>query len=600
MATLVLALALSSLPRLAAAAPSSAAALIEEGFVVPPLACFGAPTQRLRVDAVRSDFSSLTWNAEDDTLFAVNNGEATAFELKLEDGSVTKLGEWKLPMADPEAISHLGGRTFAVTDENPASLYVLDLPPNGNAKHLDSVQNATNVIVLSKGIDPPAEANLGFEGVAFLRGIGFFVAQEQQPAALWFLPHDGAAFAETNGDPPPDNGSAIVRAVGDTAAALGISALSDVGRGGDAVDEIFVLSKAPRQITRLDVSDPSSVVMKEQFAGAVCGMGQPEGLAFRLHPTTGKVQMLVAGEPTEMLVFEADPACTEELNATVGDMFECPPPPEPEDGGCMRTRAEGGCPRRRCDKSLSNSSKVCTDDSPETQCTLDECEAKCVAHEGFNCSAYAYDIAESECYVFETCEGEKDEPDYTLYVLESPICTNTMEEGGCPRRRCDKSLSNSAKVCTDDSPETQCTLEQCKQKCKDHAPFLCTTYAYDEAESECYVFETCVNEMDEPDYTLYVMTNPFCRKGVADGGCPERECSLDSNEHVQVCDGELGRVDDPSATPCSLEECAQKCETYDGGFRCSHFMHDAADQDCIILASCNGEQFNDDFTVFLA
>ena len=59
----------------------------------------------------------------------------------------------------------------------------------------------------------------------------------------------------------------------------------------------------------------------------------------------------------------------------------------------------------------------------------------------------------------------------------------------------------------------QCSLEECKQKCTNHAAFKCSTYAYDEAEKECYVFESCVGETDEPDYTLYVMTNRECKKG---------------------------------------------------------------------------------------
>ena len=52
-----------------------------------------------------------------------------------------------------------------------------------------------------------------------------------------------------------------------------------------------------------------------------------------------------------------------------------------------------------------------------------------------------------------------------------------MREGsrGSPQRleqrRCDKSRSVHNKICTDDSASTQCTLDECEQKRKDHTDF---------------------------------------------------------------------------------------------------------------------------------
>ncbi|XRB03314.1 WD40/YVTN repeat-like-containing domain [Pycnococcus provasolii] len=551
---------------------------------VPPLACFGdAPVARMQIDVVRSDFSSLAATSSGSTLFALNNGEKAAFQFTIssENGKIEKIAEWNLTniVADPEGIAYLGvnkaGHEFAITDENPSKVHMVTLQHGGGG--------ITSSSVMTTAIDPPAMANLGFEGVANVPGEGLFVVQEQKPAALWFV----AASRGVVTTP---------QKLVDTANTLGIDALSDItAAGGDAAEpaEVFVLSKAPKQITRLDISDRNNVKIIEQYAGAICGMKQPEAIAFTTASEDGKkVRMLVGGEPTELLIFEADVDCDKKLNSTEGAVFSCPDLAATV--GCDMTIEEGGCPQRRCDKALSNSEKVCTDDSPDTQCSLEECKQKCTNHAAFKCSTYAYDEAEKECYVFESCVGETDEPDYTLYVMRKG-CDMTIEEGGCPQRRCDKALSNSEKVCTDDSPDTQCSLEECKQKCTNHAAFKCSTYAYDEAEKECYVFESCVGETDEPDYTLYVMTNRECKKDMSEGGCPQRMCSLEMNDSKLVCDGDAARVNGDAATPCTLDECKKKC---DNDKTCTHFMHDADDNDCYLMSGCKGEGFSDDFTVY--
>ena len=465
---------------------------------VPPLACFGdAPVARMQIDVVRSDFSSLAATSSGSTLFALNNGEKAAFQFTIssENGKIEKIAEWNLTniVADPEGIAYLGvnkaGHEFAITDENPSKVHMVTLQHGGG--------EITSSSVMTTAIDPPAMANLGFEGVANVPGEGLFVVQEQKPAALWFV----AASRGVVTTP---------QKLVDTANTLGIDALSDItAAGGDAAEpaEVFVLSKAPKQITRLDISDRNNVKIIEQYAGAICGMKQPEAIAFTTASEDGKkVRMLVGGEPTELLIFEADVDCDKKLNSTEGAVFSCP------------------------------------------------------------------DLA------------------------ATVGCDMTIEEGGCPQRRCDKALSNSEKVCTDDSPDTQCSLEECKQKCTNHAAFKCSTYAYDEAEKECYVFESCVGETDEPDYTLYVMTNRECKKDMSEGGCPQRMCSLEINDSKLVCDGDAARVNGDAATPCTLDECKQKC---DNDKTCTHFMHDADDNDCYLMSGCKGEGFSDDFTVYV-
>jgi hypothetical protein len=103
--------------------------------------------------------------------------------------------------------------------------------------------------------------------------------------------------------------------------------------------------------------------------------------------------------------------------------------------------------------------------------------------------------------LFETCASEGEEADYNLYFRPNQ-CSKTKSEGGCEKRRCSKTNTYN-KICTDDSAATKCTLDECGQKCSDHVDFTCSFFAHDSAEQECYLFETCTDEGDEADYTLY-------------------------------------------------------------------------------------------------
>ena len=55
--------------------------------------------------------------------------------------------------------------------------------------------------------------------------------------------------------------------------------------------EYFLLVKSPAAVHRMNLQTGDSI---EQFAGAICDMGQPEGVAFAT-PASGPVQMWVKG-----------------------------------------------------------------------------------------------------------------------------------------------------------------------------------------------------------------------------------------------------------------------------------------------------------------
>ena len=73
--------------------------------------------------------------------------------------------------------------------------------------------------------------------------------------------------------------------------------------------------------------------------------------------------------------------------------------------GCSKTRAQGGCTKRRCDKDLNVKNKVCDKDDakPGGSCSMDQCELKCKDHTAFKCTHWAHDAKDNECYLFATC-----------------------------------------------------------------------------------------------------------------------------------------------------------------------------------------------------
>lgn len=186
-----------------------------------------------------------------------------------------------------------------------------------------------------------------------------------------------------------------------------------------------------------------------------------------------------------------------------------------QDTTCERTIEDYplGCEQRRCDKDQSTHNKICTDDVPGvTDCTIDECKAKCESHVDFRCTTYSYDEAEKECYLFETCENEGFDADYSTYVLIDPTCDKNKTAGGCNQRRCDKDITPHEKVCVDDTPEQQCSLDECERLCASKtfeeigSEAFCTHWAYDAVDKECYVFYGCIGEKYDDDYVLFTQS----------------------------------------------------------------------------------------------
>ena len=544
---------------------------------VPPLACFGeTPIAKYDLSAVESDLSGVDISGTDGRVWAVNNGDAKIFELEFgEDMTATPtlLGSWSVKdsILDPESIAYVEGRTFLVTDENPSSVFSCVFP--------ESSEESAECTPVSSGLPTPAGENLGFEGVAYLQDGSIFAAQEMRAPAVWSIDQlDGTetpviADASLELDPP-------------------LIVFGDMTSSYSSTDEFFLLSKLPAGVFRvsgiggIDNTAPS---ITDQYAGQICDMGQPEGIAF--FQRNGLDYMIIAGEPTQVRIFQAEPGCSLSLNATIGTLFQCPEKTT-VDVGCEKDFQDGGCEYSRCNKATTPHDKVCTDTTPGiTDCSEMECMGKCVngTIEGAACTHWAYDAKESECYIFAGCNDIGFDADYTQYILQDPTCEKILEDGGCEMRRCDKNTNVNEKVCTDTIPgTTDCSLEQCHDVCVEYLNFTCTTFAYDEVEKECYVFETCDNEGDDEDYTTYVLVDPTCDDSLTEGGCTQRRCSTLTNNNDKVFSGDAETV----------EQCQLACATY-LEFDCKYYAHDPVDQDCIVFETCAEEGFHDDYTLYV-
>ena len=577
------------------AGAANAATVGNEGFTVPPFKCFGETAKsRYELTSAESDLSGATYDPQTGNIFVVNNGDRKVYEISgsaYEYNTLVNTFDVSAHTLDLEGISALGNREFAITDENPAKIIKLTLNADG------TVSGASE---LSSGISPAAGNNLGFEGVTKI-GNDYYAIQEQNPAKLWKLTGGTAPIAAHSGD------------LKDTAG-YEIKSVGGLTRGGDATDEVFMVVKSYKGPGR-DASQSylqagifryelSSNTVLERFGGEVCKMGQPEGLTFWKEGT--KVKMLIVGETTQARIYEADVGCTDAIGDISNTMQTCEEKVQLT-ADCEKTKADGGCGWRRCDKSQTPHTKICTDDSADTQCTEAECMAHCTnsdfsAGTGTTCTHWAYDVAEKECYIFDGCENESFDLDYTLYAMQDPTCEKVRADhpNGCEQRRCDKSRSVHNKICTDDSASTQCTLDECEQKCKDHTDFTCTTYAYDTAEKECYLFETCENEQFDADYNTYVLIDPTCeaQRGTNDApGCNQRRCDKSVTPHVKIC------VDDTPEQQCTKNECEMHCadkiftDIGEEAF-CTHWAYDEVDKECYIFHGCIGEQYDDDYELF--
>lgn len=336
--------------------------------------------------------SAITYDPETGKFFAVNNGAATIHELSC-DWSLaipcTQDRYWNMTIPsigieDPEGISSMGSRKFAITDENPSLVRTMTLNIDGTV---------TNVEIVSRVLDTPAGANKGYEGVAWINS-KFYVAQESGPVAV----REVTTTAINNIDIALD-------------ASKGWYSIGDIVRAGDATDVAYVLVKGPVEKIGIHRFDLATGAVTESYAGFICDMGYAEGATF-FKGADSIVRMLVVGEPYQALLFKEKDGCsaTPGVSLTTGTSLACPIPVATAPL-CSSTYADGTytgggslCNYTRCDTLLPGSNdKVCTltsDPLTSTSCSEEACFNKCQNSEfttllGATCTDFAWDFNEA-------------------------------------------------------------------------------------------------------------------------------------------------------------------------------------------------------------
>lgn len=150
-------------------------------------------------------------------------------------------------IVDPESISAMGSRKFAVTDENPASVWTLTLPAQTDSgAALVNPTGATKVFsdLSTKGFTK-AKENLGFEGVTWHKATDtFYAVQEMSPTAIFKISGDGSTVTTVNSN----------------LATSGMLMAGALTRSADATDELFVIIKEPKAIHRINIATGLSTV----------------------------------------------------------------------------------------------------------------------------------------------------------------------------------------------------------------------------------------------------------------------------------------------------------------------------------------------------
>lgn len=286
--------------------------------------------------------------------------------------------------------------------------------------------------------------------------------------------------------------------------------------------------------------------------------------------------------------------------------------------GCDLGYAAGGCENQRCAKATDASGadlyrKICDSDVTGAggACTSVECEAQCRALTEITSSHWAFELAEQECYCFEGCESPGEDT-YNVYKLDD-ICNKNYAKGGCPLTRCAKSPTNQHdKVCDADvtGDGGKCTEMQCMQKCAEYTGFVCTHWAFEEAEGECYVFDGC-EAAHSDTYNTYLY-DPQCQITKANGGCADVRCEKDSNPYVKTCDKDnVGIGSKGEIGLCSLSRCERFCTdnripggaevSAQLGAHCTHFAWEPDSGDlgeCYIFSGCK-DMSTDTYVTYL-
>lgn len=216
------------------------------------------------IEGIEGDLSGLTYDSERRSLFGVLNHEPWVVELDLDGRLLRRIRVAGLH--DLEAITHVSGDTFVITEERLQRLWVVDIP--------DGVVDIdlTGRPALTLGLD--IRHNLGFEGLSYDDSRRrLLVVKEAAPRRVLAV----SGFVEHRDGQPLD--VHIEEVERPRSPRIFVADLSSVV-AHDATGHMLLLSDASKLLIEYSMDgEPISVLpLWRGFRGLAASVPQPEGI----------------------------------------------------------------------------------------------------------------------------------------------------------------------------------------------------------------------------------------------------------------------------------------------------------------------------------
>jgi uncharacterized protein YjiK len=134
-----------------------------------------------------TDLSGITFDPNDNTLYAVSNKPPEIFQISL-DGKLLRRIRLR-GFKDTEGVEYLGNGKFAVLDESLHEIIRITITPETSEIHYrDGEKQQFNIETLGQ---PPVK-NRGFEGITLNRDGKLLIANEQYPVLIGTIQNTGS------------------------------------------------------------------------------------------------------------------------------------------------------------------------------------------------------------------------------------------------------------------------------------------------------------------------------------------------------------------------------------------------------------------------
>ena len=220
------------------------------------------------------NLSSLTYNKEDDFLYATQNSPAQLFK-------ITKSGDIMdrapLPfISDAETIEHIQGNIFAAVDENTSELFFFTVTKDMHISFRNKIQ-----------LEKFNKKNRGFEGLAWKADDRMlFVAKERRPSKIFIYQLSPDLLSVKQATIPEE---------------LNDIRINDISGLAFNNESLMILSDESRNLLKFNLTEMSFIEMLDLTKGnhsLTSDLPQPEGIV-----TLSDESIYVASEPDILAKF---------------------------------------------------------------------------------------------------------------------------------------------------------------------------------------------------------------------------------------------------------------------------------------------------------